>query len=137
MWSGFGGDDLTSIIDPRWYLPLTTEQSNFAGQWAAWYHSAGEEGERPPDEVVRQYELYRDVLATPDDDERDDLMREIIRIAKDKFYTIGTVLTPENYGILANEIRNVPLRQPDSWPFPNPGLSYPEQYFIDPNADAT
>jgi peptide/nickel transport system substrate-binding protein len=131
MWTGWGGDDLTVIIDPRFYMPFATEQHNFAGQWASWYLSNGEDGEEPPEATQRQMELYRQVLATPDPEERDDLFRELIAIAKDEFYVFGVSLATDGYGIVANNFHNVPEPLPEAYLYISPAPGQPEQFFID------
>jgi peptide/nickel transport system substrate-binding protein len=131
MWTGFGGHELVLRVDPRWYLPTATNQSNFAAKWATWFNTNGAKGEEPPEATKKQFTLYRDALATPDDKERDDLFKEILNIARDQFYVIGTTLSLPTYAVLSNKFRNVPEVQPDCWPYPSPGQVHSEQFWIE------
>jgi peptide/nickel transport system substrate-binding protein len=130
MWTGFGGHELTLRVDPRWYLPTVLNQANWANQWTLWFNSNGQNGEEPIAPIKRQFELYRDAMATPDDAERDDLFREILEIAADEFFVIGTTLSLPTYAIKANNFHNVPVQQPDCWPYPSPGQVHCEQFWI-------
>src|SRR5690606_20820952 len=86
LWIG-GGHDL---FDPRWYLPFSGE-SNWATPWAVWFTTRGQDGEEPPEAPRRQMELYWDLMAAPEEEQRNELLRQILQIAKEEFYVIGTV----------------------------------------------
>jgi peptide/nickel transport system substrate-binding protein len=47
------------------------------------------------------------------------------------FHVIGTVLYPDGYGVVSENLRNVPDDMPDAWPFPHPALAHTEQWFLD------
>jgi peptide/nickel transport system substrate-binding protein len=130
MWTGFGGHELTLRVDPRWYLPSVVNQASFATKWCLWFQSNGAKGEEPPAPTKKQFELYRAALATPDDAERDDIFREILNIAQEQFYVIGTTLSLPTYSIKANNFNNVPAVQPDCFPYPSPGQVHSEQFWI-------
>ena len=42
---------------------------------------------------------------------------------------MGIVLPTNGYGIVKNTFHNVMKTMPGSWLYPNPGPSYPEQYW--------
>jgi peptide/nickel transport system substrate-binding protein len=130
MWTGFGGHPLTIPVDPRWYLPISPNQSSWGAKWAVWNASGGENGEAPPEELQKSFGHYRDALATPDDDERDELLAEVIQIAADGFYVIGTVLALPPYQLKTDNFHNVPATQPDCWPYPSPGQMLSEQFYM-------
>lgn len=128
VWIGdAGGRD--AILDPRWYFPYGP-QSAFARLWGLWYSSDGADGEEPPEPARRQMELYNELSRTLDEDERAELMAEILTISAEEFYLIGTVKDPVGYGVVKNNFRNVPDAMPDSWMYPDPGPTNPEQYFF-------
>lgn len=100
--------------------------------WQEWYDTQGESGEEPPPATRRQMELYRQLLETPDREEVDELFGQILEIAKEQFYSIGTILVEEGYGIIRNDFHNVPDIMLDTpGHYPNPGPTNPEQYFIE------
>jgi len=129
VWQGDGGLQ-DAIIDLRWYMPFDHE-SVFATPWAAWYTSGGTAGQEPPPAARRQMELYDQVCATTDKGERTRLFREILQIAKEEFWVIGTVNPDQGYGVVANSFHNVPASMPEAYLYPTPGPTKPEQYFID------
>jgi ABC-type transport system substrate-binding protein len=115
-----------AILDPKWYLPLNAG-SLFATQWGLWYESGGEGGEKPSAQPLRQMELYDEIKVAPDEARQRELFMQILDIAREEFYLIGTVL-PTRYNIVQNDFMNVP-KMPDSWIYPDPAPARPEQYF--------
>lgn len=128
VWIGdAGGRD--AILDPRWYFPYGP-QSSFARGWGLWYVSNGADGEEPPEPARRQMDLYNRLSGTVDEAEQAELMAEILTISAEEFYLIGTVKDPTGYGVVKNNFRNVPDSMLDSWMYPDPGPTNPEQYFF-------
>lgn len=128
VWTGDAG--LTdAYMDPRWYLPFSTE-SNFGIAWANWYNDGVGPQQEPPEATLRQLELYDEFLAEADEDRRAELFGEILQIAKEEFYSIGTVLPVGDYGIVKNTFHNVPESMPGAWVFPHPAPINPEQYYM-------
>ncbi len=128
IWIGDGG--LGSILEPRYYFPYSTE-SNYAEAWQYWYNNPAHElAEEPPTAAQHQMTLYEQIKSTADLDEQNAFMAEIVQIAADEFYIIGISLPPSGYGVVRNNFHNVPESMPDSWTYPNPAPTNPEQYFI-------
>ena len=130
MWTGDGGMR-DGMVDPRWYFPANNE-SNFALTWVQWYATRGKEGEEPPAAARRQMELYDEIGQTVDGAKRQELFMEILRIAAEEFWVIGTVLPVGTYGIKRKDFHNVPKSMIASWRYPTPGPAYPEQFFVSP-----
>lgn len=133
VWGSGAGPSV--FLDPRHLFPHGPE-SAYAQAWVTWYTNPTGEGaltppEEPPAEVQRQMELYDQIKATGDLDLQNELMREIIEIAKDQFYVIGLSSSPPGYGIVKNNFHNVPTSMPGSWQYPDPAPTNPEQYWIE------
>jgi peptide/nickel transport system substrate-binding protein len=126
-WTGDGG--LEVLLVPQFYFPYGT-QVQFAMLWGEWYESQGEQGERPPEAPRRQMELYDRIQTTIDEDEQVSLMEELLRITREEFYIIGVNLTPEGYGIVKNDFRNVPETIVDSYWYGSLHNTNPEQYYF-------
>ncbi|MGH3486929.1 MAG: ABC transporter substrate-binding protein [Actinopolymorphaceae bacterium] len=124
----FGGVNV--IMDAREYLPVS---GNEKGTWVDWYASFGEAGEEPPADVRRQLEMYEELKATSDEQQRNALMKEILQITAERFPAIGINLPATGYGIVKNTFHNVPARMYSSqgWTYPEPAPSNPCQYFMD------
>ncbi len=128
IWLDSQGMD-ESVFDPRWYFPANSE-SNYALLWANWLNGA-EPAEEPPEAPRRQMELYNQLKATADATERMALFRQILQIAKEEFYVIGIVLPPMQYGIVTNDLHNIPEPLMRSWIYAWSGPNQPAQYFLD------
>jgi peptide/nickel transport system substrate-binding protein len=128
VWTGDGGLKC-EMVEPRWYFPFSNE-SNYAPLWQQYFNSRGETGEKPPPETLRQLELYWQIVATPDEAERKELFRQILQIAKEQFYAIGTVRIPTGYGIAKNNLQNIPDLIPESHVWACPANSNPEQWYF-------
>ena len=127
--NGGGGLRYDLVLRPNYYFP-SSGPSRYAVPWAQWYETGGSEGQEPPEETRQQMELYDRLRTTTDEEKRIRLMREIIEIAKERFYCIGINLTPAEYLIVKNELRNVTDSVPDAYLYLTPAPTNPEQYFI-------
>jgi peptide/nickel transport system substrate-binding protein len=118
-----------AILDPGWFFPVGG-RCYYARLWADWYATGGDAGEEPPAAPRRQMELYDTIKTTADEAERNRLFGEILRISRDEFYTIGSVLIAGRYSIVQNNFRNVPEPIPEGSLYPDPAPVGPEQFYI-------
>ncbi len=120
---------LDAIVDPRYFFPSYLSGASYAPLWYRWY--AGEKpSEVPPPAMRRQMSLYRNELQAEKDAEGQyKVMAEIVKIARDEFWTMGISLPPDSYGILRNDFHNVPKTMWEASRYPTPGPSMPCQYF--------
>jgi peptide/nickel transport system substrate-binding protein len=130
VWNGTGGFR-DEVLAPLYYLPSRTTIVAWAVEWAAYFVNRGEEADTPPEAPLRQMELYWEMESEPDEARREELFREILQIAKDEFYTIGTVRIPLSYGTVANRLKNVPEMFPTAYRFGDPAPTNVSQYFIE------
>ncbi len=56
-------------------------------------------------------------------------MQEILEIAQESFYAIGTARETSAYGIVSNDLHNVPAGMNDAPIFQDPGGHYSEHFF--------
>ncbi|MCG8351249.1 MAG: ABC transporter substrate-binding protein [Chloroflexales bacterium] len=126
---GNGGLDV--LLDPRFYLPFEGK-SYFAIAWADWWNSNGSEGEEPIEIAKQQQALYDQIKITANPEKQDALMNQILDIAEEQFWSIGTISWPPSYGIVKNNFKNVPTTMFEASVWPNPGPTDPEQYYIQP-----
>ena len=104
--------------DSRWGIP-----------WSQWYNSAGAKGEEPPASVKKRMELYDAAKATVDPEKRHALIEEIADIAADEFEVFSVSKAMPTYGIVKNDLRNVPESMPSSWYYPTPAPTLPQVWF--------
>ena len=116
------------MFDPRDYFAQHPQGSRYGLPWAKWYVSGGKDGEEPPESQKQRMKLYDQARCTVDLDLRAKLMHQVFELAADAFETIGVCLAVSTSGICKNNLLNVPKQEPDSWTYPNPAPSLPQQY---------
>ena len=130
MWEGELGLDADVLMRPMWYLPIDGTITP-GPPWRDWYNSRGKLGQKPPEQVTRTLALYDQVKTEPDAAKQQALMKEILEIDTDMFNVIGISLPVNGYGVLKNDFHNVPTSMRDSVTCLTPGMTRPEQYFIE------
>lgn len=127
-----GGAGIQVLLDPRYFFPSNWGSSAYAGRWTRWYLAPSDKiAEEPPAIVKKQMDLYDQLKDTADQKEQEELMKQILEITKEQFYTIGICLEPSRFGIVKNNMKNVPESMPFSWDYPHPGPTNPETYYWD------
>lgn len=128
IWAGDGG--LEVILEPRWYFPFSNE-SNYGMAWNYWYNNPTDErAEEPPTAVKQQMELYTQLRATADQAGQNELMSQILEIAADQFYVMGISLPANGYGIVKNNMHNVPDTILAAYLYPSPAPTNPMTYYF-------
>jgi peptide/nickel transport system substrate-binding protein len=126
VWSASAGAD--TIFDPKYYFP-SSRIAFYASTWGNWYtHTAN--AEEPSDAAKKQMALYDEVLASLDPAKRIALMKQLMQITVEEFYSIGIVQPTTDYGIVNNRLRNVPPVLLASTEYTHPGVANPEQFFF-------
>jgi peptide/nickel transport system substrate-binding protein len=128
VWPGPGGKDM--MFDPRDYFAQHTQGSRYGLLWAQWYVSGGKQGEEPPPSQKERMKLYDEARATADANKQAEIMKKVFELCADAFETIGVCLAVSTFGTCKNGFVNVPARETDSWTYPNPAPSLPQQYFF-------
>ncbi len=126
IWSASAGAD--TIFDPKYYFP-SSRTAFYAPTWGNWYAKTSN-AEEPPAAPKRQMALYDQLLGSLDAGQRLDLMRQLMQITADEFYTIGIVQPTTDYGIINKRLRNVPPVLLASSEYTHPGAANPEQFFF-------
>lgn len=129
VWAGDGG--IEALQEPRYYFPANDE-SVWAYRWAQWFNGTRPEiAEEPVDWAKEQMELYRQVRASGDPEQRADLFRQILAITKEEFPVIGVSLMPNSYSIIKNNLRNAPESMFNAWLFPTPAPMDPVVWYFE------
>ena len=76
-------------------------------------------------------ELYDQISATPDAEKQREMLKQLLDIAAEQFYSIGTVLEPTGFGIVTNRLRNTPESLPLSWIYPTPNPCNTCQFYVE------
>ena len=132
LWLGDGGLQ-DAFLYAHHYLP-SGSAARWAEAWWVWYENPSNptaEPQEPPETVKAQFALYDQLKQTADPAIRDDLFNQILAIAQEEFWGVGTSLTPPSYGIVSNTMRNVPSPMIAAYYYPTPGPTNPEQYYFE------
>jgi peptide/nickel transport system substrate-binding protein len=127
----FGANSgLAAMMDPRYFVPIARAAALYGPAWTLYYSEPDNPAaEEPPEPVKAQQELYRTLLGTADPAQQQEIMKQILENAADLFFTFGVSLPADGYGIVKNNMVNVPDSMPNSFGWPTPGPTRPEQYF--------
>jgi len=115
---------------PQQIVPVHHD-SRWGIAWSRWYNTDAAQGEEPPEHVQERMRLYDLAKATVDADQRRAYMHQIADIAADQFEVLGIATAPPRFGIVQNDLRNVPDSKPSSWYYPNPGPTLPQVWWWD------
>jgi peptide/nickel transport system substrate-binding protein len=128
-----GGGGEAPILDPRYWFPSGIYGSMFAKRWAAWYEAGPDDeiAEEPPPDVLKMMELYDQIKTVPDEAKQKEMLMELLELAADRFWAIGTVLEPLSFGIVTNRMKNTPESLPRSWIYPTPVPCNTCQFYIE------
>jgi len=120
---------LAAMLDPRYYVP-TNANAMYAPGWQLWYRDRdNEEAVEPDDLTKKQFELYDKLKGTSGAAGQAAVMKEILQNAADAFYVFGVSLPPDGYGVVKNNMGNFTRTMPNSFGWPTPAPTMPEQYY--------
>ncbi|WP_416064487.1 ABC transporter substrate-binding protein [Rhizobium sp. ZK1] len=120
---------VAAMLDPRYYVP-TDSNAMYAPAWQLWYLDRNNaNAEEPPEETKKQLELYDKLKSTSDPAGQQEIMKQILQGAADNFYVFGISLPPDGYGIVKNNMKNITKTMPNSFGWPTPAPTMPEQFY--------
>lgn len=126
----FGANSgIAAMLDARFYVPINNN-CFYAPGWSLYYTQPDNEAAvEPPPAVKAQQDLYRKLVATADPETQNKLMAQVLQNAADLFFTFGVSLPADGYGVVKNDVVNLPKEMPNSFGWPTPGPARPEQFF--------
>jgi len=87
---------------------LVISNTPWGPEWAKWHLSQGQEGMQPPPEIVEATTAYRKAQASLDPEEQEFYFKEMLDIAADNLWTIGTVTKFGKIVVVSPKLRNIP-----------------------------
>ncbi len=123
-----GPGGLDPILRPVDWITIE-DDSAFAPLWSQWVLSNGAEGVEPAPSMKRRLDLYEQLKASPNPEEQNRIMTEILDITADEFEIFGVMLAPDLFGVAKNNLVNIMDPMPMSYIYPTPAPSLPQQYF--------
>ena len=120
---------IAAMLDPRYYVP-TDSNAMYAPGWQLWYRDRKNPSAIEPPEITRkQFDLYDALRATADTARQAEIMKQILQLAAEAFYVFGVSQQPDGYGVVKNTMNNVTKTMPNSFGWPTPAPTMPEQFF--------
>ncbi len=99
------GDPAFMVSGPPW---IPGGNSSWCLKWRLWYSTDGEEGEEPPEEIKRLFQLSDEIKIVLDEKKRTEIGKEILRLHADNVWIIGTIgVFPYGFAV-KNNLRNAP-----------------------------
>jgi peptide/nickel transport system substrate-binding protein len=130
IFTGEGGMGLTSIIDPRYFVP-ETGFSVWGNAWSIWYLTPDNPaGIEPPQEIKDLFAMMDEVRQAPTSELRVERMKQVLQIAADNFWVQGIASPPTTYRPLNANVGNVPETWVDGWPPGGVSIVFPEQWYF-------
>ena len=123
---------LNPVADPRAWLSTHTLDSRQSIPWVRWYASGGRSGEAPSASMQERLKLWDQWKQAATQAQADDLFRQILQKAADAFEVIGVVQGLTTFGVHNKKLMNLPASMPNSWDYPTPAPTLPQQYFFAP-----
>ncbi|MBI5303859.1 MAG: ABC transporter substrate-binding protein [Chloroflexi bacterium] len=128
IWNGEGG--LGPMFDPRNFFPYSTE-SAFAEAWQYWYNGVRDNtAEEPPADVKKIMDAFNKAMTQPEFTGQVKAMNEMLQMSADYFFCIGVTTPPLAYGIVKNNMGNVPKKMINGWQYPTPAPTNTFAYFF-------
>ncbi len=132
VWHADRSTDILFPPQPFWYVPMHIgwEECHW-NEWARYYLTDGNLGERPEKEIRRLLEWWITMRTTADETRQINLGKKILRSNAENLWTIGTVgLTPMPV-VIRPEMRNVPKMGYWGWDGRFSAPLHPETWFFD------
>jgi peptide/nickel transport system substrate-binding protein len=126
----FGANSgIAAMLDARYFVPFNSN-ALYAPGWNLYFTEPDNESAiEPPADILAQQELYRELLSTGDEQGQNEIMAEILENAADQFLVFGVSMPPDSFGIVKNDMVNVPDTMPNSFGWPTPAPARPETFF--------
>lgn len=123
---------LVPMVDPIYQFPFD-ERSWMGPSFGIWYKSGGELGEEPPEWFAEAMGLYDQYRASINPDEQIEIGKQLVRLATENLWVIGTVGQAPSPVVIKNDFKNV-IEDPSfvsDWIIMAPGTQDPSHYYFD------
>lgn len=120
---------LVPMVDPIYQFPFD-ERSWMAPAYGIWYKTGGAEGLEPTAEFQAAMDLYDEYKLTTDPARQLEIGQEIVRMATENLWTLGTVGLVPNPVVVKDNFMNVMDSHTADWIIMTPGTMHPEQFYF-------
>ncbi len=120
---------LVPMVDPIYQFPFD-ERSWMAPAYGLWYKTNGEQGMEPTDEFKAAMDLYDEYRVTVDPERQVEIGKELVRMATENLWTLGTVGLVPNPVVVKNNFMNVAEEHTADWIIMTPGTQDPAHFYF-------
>jgi peptide/nickel transport system substrate-binding protein len=120
---------LVPMVDPIYQFPFD-ERSWMAPAMGTYYKTGGEQGMEPTAEFQAAMDLYDEYKATIDPARQNEICTEIVRMATEGVWTLGTVGMVPNPVVVKNNFMNVSADHTADWIIMTPGTMDPAHFYF-------
>jgi len=113
-----------------WIVPWVQSSNRIGGAFGLYRDSGGKSGKKPEGEVAKALDIFDQCWVEVDDKKRVELASQVLDIASDNCWTIGTIQLAQSGMVVKNNFRNVPEKAVSDWVLRTEKNTHPEQYFI-------
>jgi len=133
VWTGIDNALITPTTPPSELAPVDQNWLQYP-KWGQFLQTKGTAGEKVDEPFAQQLmTLYDEWRSTTDDDRRDAITREMVKIQADQVTSIGTVQGVLAPIVVKNRLHNVPDKAILSWdPGAHFGIYRPDTFWVDP-----
>jgi peptide/nickel transport system substrate-binding protein len=120
---------LLPMVDPIYQFPFD-ERSWMAPAYGIWYKTGGADGLEPTDEFKAAMALYDEYKLTTDAARQNEIGKELVRMATENLWTLGTIGLVPNPVVVKNNFMNVSESHTADWIIMTPGTMNPEHFYF-------
>jgi len=113
-----------------WIVPWVAGSNRIGTLYGLYRDSGGKSGKEPVGDVGKALEIFDRARAEVDKAKSIELASQVLDIASENLWTIGTVLLAQSFMVAKNNMRNVPEVAISDWILRTPKNTHTEQYFI-------
>lgn len=121
--------DMLFPIDPIWFVPIQ-QWHGHAPLWERWYETQGAQGEKPPENILKLYDIYEKMQETLSEKDRIRLGKMLLDYNARDPQVIGVATDVPVPLVVSNRLRNVPEKGVIGWDTWGVSLYHPEHFFI-------
>ena len=120
---------LEPFVDPVYVFPYD-KRSWMAPAFGTWHASGGKQGEKPPEEYLKAFEMFAQFRSAVDPVKQVEIGKALVKYAAEQLWVIGTVGAIPSIPVVKNNFRNVPENAATDWIFMSPGNLDPAHWFF-------
>lgn len=121
---------LVPMVDPIYQFPFD-DRSWMGPAFGIWYKTMGKQGEEPPEIFKHAMALYDEYKGTVDPARQVEIGKELVKMATENLFSIGTVGMDPGLVIIKDNFKNVIENDfTADWIIMAPGTQDPSQYYF-------